>query len=272
MKSKFYKLAFGLFLFLLFPFLTMAQTAGTLTFTVTTAAPSGQYSPKHLVAMWIQNSSVTNTPTDFIKTKIAYTRLTNPNYSAYLNKWVSASARNVVDATTGATRNISSETLSFTWNATNVSGTVVPDGTYYVWMQMTSSNTNGTAIYVEFTKGPAEQTLTPANSGNYSAMALHWMPSNAGISETESTNLFSISPNPVNASSKLSYSLSELTDVTITMYDMSGKLVDVLLDQNQPAGCYSLSLSSLDKLKSGVYFVTMNTGKARQTIKILMTK
>ncbi|HNX07970.1 MAG TPA: T9SS type A sorting domain-containing protein [Bacteroidales bacterium] len=271
MKSKFYKLAFGLFLFLLFPFLTMAQTAGTLTFTVTTAAPSGQYSPKHLVAMWIQNSSVTNTPTDFIKTKIAYTRLTNPNYSAYLNKWVSASARNVVDATTGATRNISSETLTFTWNATNVSGTVVPDGTYYVWMQMTASNTNGTAIYVEFTKGPAEVTLTPANSGNYSGMSLHWMPSNSSVSETETNKLFSVSPNPVNASSKLSYSLSELADVTITMYDVSGKLIEVILDKNQPAGNYSLALPVLNRLKSGVYFVSMYTGKARQIVKIIVS-
>ena len=47
-----------------------------------------------------------------------------------------------MDATTGPTLQ-NHGTRTFTWNATNVSGALVPDGDYKIWIQMTDKNANG---------------------------------------------------------------------------------------------------------------------------------
>jgi len=244
-----------------------AQTPGTLTFSVTTTCPSGQFNPRHLVAIWIQNSSISGSSGAFIKTKVRY----GTNYLAYLNAWYSASSQNVVDATTGATRNIASETLTFTWNATNISGSVVPDGTYYIWMQMTAADLNGATAYVSFNKGTAPETSTPAATGNYSNMNISWVPQGAGVNENSSTKQnITVTPNPVTSQSRIQYSLDELSDVTISLHDITGKLVNLMLDKNQDAGSYSLPLTGVSELKPGIYFIKIYTGRTQKTVKILI--
>ncbi|HOY33117.1 MAG TPA: DUF2271 domain-containing protein [Bacteroidales bacterium] len=244
-----------------------AQTAGTLTFTVKTTAPSGQYNPRHLVAIWIQNSSTSGSSASFIKTKIKY----GYSYLQFLNAWVSASGQNTTDAVTGATRTNSPETLSFSWNGTNASGVLVPDGTYYIWMQMTAQNMNGATAYISFTKGPSEVTLTPANTGNYSDMSLTWTPSTFGSEENNPEKpLMTITSNPVSGSSMILYTLDEPSDVTLTLHDVTGKLVNVILDGNQNAGAHTLPLTGTSGLKSGIYFVKIYTGKVQHTVRIFV--
>jgi hypothetical protein len=49
-------LAISLFLFIAGPVSIYGQTPGTFNFTVTTTSTGG-YSPRHLIAIWIENSS-----------------------------------------------------------------------------------------------------------------------------------------------------------------------------------------------------------------------
>jgi hypothetical protein len=239
---------------------SFGQTAGTLTFSVTTTEPSGGYTNKFVLAVWIRDNSGT-----FVKTKIKYanTRV------QYLNVWVSNSGSNVVDATTGSTRT-SHQTFTINWNATNVSAALVPDGDYQVWMQMADQNTNGPTNSVSFTKGPSGVHLTPANSGNFTNLVLDWVPLGVGINENDQKTNFSVSPNPVTKESMMSYSLDKLSDVTISVYDISGKLVKILLDKNQNAGNYTLPLA-IDA-KPGVYFVKFYTGTTQHTEKIMIAR
>jgi hypothetical protein len=240
---------------------TSGQTTGNLTFSVTTTEPSGGFTNKYVLAIWIRDNSGT-----FVKTKIKYaaTRV------QYLNVWISNSGQNVVDATTGSTQTVH-KTHTITWNATNVSAALVPDADYQVWLQMADQNTNGATTSVTFTKGSSSVNLTPANVGNFTNMSLSWVPTNVGVSENKtSDNLFKITSNPVTSDSKILYDLTTLTDVTISVYDVTGKLVKVLADENQGAGSYSLPISSNNSLKPGVYFVKMYTGTASKTMKILV--
>jgi len=267
MKTKTYLFALILILCITLPGVIKAQTPGTLSFSVTTTCPSGQFNPRHIVAIWIQNSSVSGASGSFIKTKIRY----GTSYLSYLNAWHSASSQNVIDATTGATRNIASETLTFTWNATNISGSVVPDGTYYIWMQMTAADLNGATAFVSFTKGPSPETLTPAATGNYSNMNINWVPQGAGVNENSTTKQnITVAPNPVTSLSRIQYSLDELSDVTISLHDITGKLVSMILDGNQNAGSYSLPLTGVSELKPGIYFIKIYTGKTQNTVRILI--
>lgn len=234
-----------------------AQTNGTLTFSVTTTS-TGNFSPKHVVAIWIEKADGT-----FIKTKL---KRANSRVQ-YLNQWVTKSGQNVVDATTSATIN-AHQTENITWNATDVNATVVPDGDYKLWIQMAWANTNGPTYSIPFTKGASAVNLTPANQTNYTNMSLVWTPNTTGIIENSSEKLFSVYPNPISNQSKISYNLKENSDVTISLIDANGKLIKILTDENQVAGSYNLQLGS--KLKAGIYFIKMNTGKTQFTERIVV--
>ena len=238
-----------------------AQTSGNLTFSVTTTS-TGNYSPRHVIAIWIEKSDGT-----FVKTKLkkAATRV------QWLNQWIAKSGSNVVDAVTGSTVN-SHQTESITWNATDVNGSIVADGDYKLWIQMAWANSKGPTYCIDFTKNATAIHITPTDQTNYKGMVLDWTPNTVGINENDNQKTFTVTPNPVSNQSSINYTIKELSDVTIGLYDVTGKLITVLFDDNQTAGNYNLSLSSKGKLNPGVYFVKMNTGKTQHTERVLILK
>jgi flagellar hook assembly protein FlgD len=243
---------------------TQAQTPGTLTFSVTTTEPAGNYTGVNVVALWIQD-----TTGNFVKTKIRYAQ----SRIQYLTKWITASNYNVVDAVTGPTRS-NQGTLSFTWNATNAAGAVVNDGYYRVYIQMSDANNAGTWTYVQFKKDTNALDLTPANSGYFTNMSLHWNPT-IGIAEDAGKSLqFNCSPNPISGKGVITYNLSKPGDVTIALVDMTGKTVSVLCDENQSGGNHSLAWNTdeISKITSGIYFLRINTGDAIATKKIIINR
>jgi len=143
-----------------------ANTAGTLTISTLTSTTGGSYSPKNIVAIWIENSSGA-----FVKSLLVYaaTRMND------LTNWVSNSSKNVVNATTGATQS-SYGTRTCTWNGTNVAGTVVTDGTYKVCMELTDKNGTGNFSTFTFTKGTTAISLTPTNAPSFSNISIVWTP------------------------------------------------------------------------------------------------
>ena len=60
-------------------------------------------------------------------------------------------------------------------------------------------------------------------------------------------------PNPFNPSTKISYSLPSDSRVTLEVYNITGKRISQLVNQEQPAGNYSVDFGS-SKLSSGIYF------------------
>ena len=66
-------------------------------------------------------------------------------------------------------------------------------------------------------------------------------------------------PNPVSGTSRLNFALEEEGPVTITVYDVAGRRVQTLVDnQRMPRGWHSVDLNS-SRYASGVYFLKMNT-------------
>lgn len=66
-------------------------------------------------------------------------------------------------------------------------------------------------------------------------------------------------PNPFNPSTKINYSLPFDGTVKLTVYRVTGEVVDVLVNKTQAAGVYEVSFSSGAKsdLSSGIYFYTL---------------
>jgi hypothetical protein len=149
----------------------VSGTACSLAVTVTTVSNGGNYSPKNIGAIWIENSSRT-----FVKSLDVWaaTRI------KHLTLWNSATAAaglpsNKVDAITGATLS-TNQTHNVSWNCTNTTGAIVPDGDYYVLFEMDDDNSTGPNTSVAFTKGPTATHLTPANARNFTGISLTFTP------------------------------------------------------------------------------------------------
>jgi flagellar hook assembly protein FlgD len=89
-------------------------------------------------------------------------------------------------------------------------------------------------------------------------------------------NLGIPSPNPVAASSIITFSLPEATTVELAIYDVFGRRVAVLADGRLEAGQHSRAWDGrTDKgrrVSPGVYLVRMSTGEFSATRKAVVLK
>lgn len=78
-------------------------------------------------------------------------------------------------------------------------------------------------------------------------------------------------PNPFNPSTKINFSLPENTNVKLIVYDINGREVDVLVNENLKAGNYNADWHPVN-LSSGVYFYTLKTNSFIDTKKMILVK
>lgn len=78
-------------------------------------------------------------------------------------------------------------------------------------------------------------------------------------------------PNPFNPSTTISFELPAAGNVKITVYDMLGKAVNVLLNQNLDAGSHEVTFSAAN-LSSGIYFYELSAGSFRDVKKMTLVK
>lgn len=151
------------------------QTAGNMVFTFKTVTDNGTYSPKHVMAVWIEDSN------GFVRTQLrqAVAR------KQYLYTWIAQTGQNEVDATTGATLS-SHQTRTITWDCTDLSGNEVPDGVYTVRVEYTDQHAQGPLYSINFTKGATYQHLTPANETYFINLDLEFTPSSVATADFSS--------------------------------------------------------------------------------------
>jgi hypothetical protein len=214
-----------------------ASTPGTLTVTVTTSATATpSYGTRSDDAIWIQNGSGT-----FVKTVVGCTSSDKND----LLTWKAASAYNIVDAVTAATRSTYGVRTG-TWNGTDVNRTLVADGTYSVKMEMTDFSGQGSLGTFSFVKGPSAQTVSPSNVMSFSNISIRWVPSiTSALEDLNMSNLYQVYPNPT--SSSIFVNGLDIQDIEI--FTISGKS---LLKTN----LHNVNLSDLPK---GVYMIKINS-------------
>jgi hypothetical protein len=78
-------------------------------------------------------------------------------------------------------------------------------------------------------------------------------------------------PNPFNPSTKISYSLPTDGFVTLKVYDVLGREISSLVNENEKAGRYEVSFDG-SRLASGVYLCKMSSGNYSNIIKMLILK
>ncbi len=78
-------------------------------------------------------------------------------------------------------------------------------------------------------------------------------------------------PNPFNSRTVIPYTVPERSHVTLNIYDVRGKLVQTLVNNEQSAGEYH-AVWDADGLSSGTYFCRLKTPEFNRTIKLLYIK
>jgi len=137
-----------------------------------------------------------------------------------------------------------------------------------------------------------EQIRTGVAATDYWGYALTWvtgeenwvpvwpLPENShitSISETytdvrpQNFNLKQNYPNPFNPTTMISYDLQKASNVTLTVFNVTGQKVETLVNDFKPAGTYNIEYDA-STLASGVYYYELEAGAFKQVRKMLLVK
>ncbi|HEX6790463.1 MAG TPA: FlgD immunoglobulin-like domain containing protein [Candidatus Krumholzibacteria bacterium] len=83
-------------------------------------------------------------------------------------------------------------------------------------------------------------------------------------------------PNPFNPQTSIRYDLPDPAHTRLSIFDVGGRLVRVLVEENRPAGAHVVTWAGRDDagnpVSSGVYFYVLEAGKQRLTRKLVLLK
>jgi hypothetical protein len=83
-------------------------------------------------------------------------------------------------------------------------------------------------------------------------------------------------PNPFNPSTMITFAVPQEANVTVQVYDITGKLVSTLVDTKMAAGHHNVEWTGTDsnglRVATGIYFYKMTAGSFVQTKKMLFAK
>lgn len=92
----------------------------------------------------------------------------------------------------------------------------------------------------------------------------------------DAIKLYQNYPNPFNPITTIKFELNNTGSVTLKIYNILGKEIKLLLDDNLPAGEYNIQWNGKDDKGNippgGVYFIQLKAGNYRQTIKAVLLK
>jgi hypothetical protein len=78
-------------------------------------------------------------------------------------------------------------------------------------------------------------------------------------------------PNPFNPVTTIKYDLVEYGNVKLTVYDILGREVEILVNEQQQPGRYEVSWNA-SNFASGIYFYTLTSGDFTSTRKLILLK
>lgn len=92
-----------------------------------------------------------------------------------------------------------------------------------------------------------------------------------GVFSPNSFDVYQNSPNPFNPETKIVFQLPASGKTSLIVYDLSGKVVAELVNEDLPAGYHSVIFQPGD-VSSGIYLARLISGKRSKTIKLVYLK
>jgi hypothetical protein len=176
------------------------------------------------------------------------------------NAGVAGTTLSYLDDTTKTTTADSSGVYSFRvpydW-----SGTVTPSMTGYAFTPTTRTYTN---------------IVTDQIDQDFQASIIVDVGQDNGSLIPDNFQLAQNYPNPFNPTTTIEYSLPRRSMVVVEIYNLLGRVVRTLVDEEKPAGIYRLSWDGTDAdsraVSSGVYLYRIITSNFTQTKKMVLLK
>lgn len=154
--------------------------------------------------------------------------------------------------------------------STGVYSTTTLNGAATVWVQE-GANTIGNVVSTMVKSRDSDGLVVVATHGKgvYSTSLL------TDVDDAVSTpNDYALSqnyPNPFNPTTTIQFNLQKESFVQLKVFDAIGREVKTLVNEERPAGSYSIKFDAA-KLSSGIYYYRIATGKYTETKKMILLK
>jgi len=153
-------------------------------------------------------------------------------------------------------------------------GATFGSGSKYIWdfgdgvIDSISATTTPTHVYAK--PGKYNVCLTVKDAKTSTKTCNEITIAATGIADVNASTGMGITayPNPLQNKAEISYTVSQNGMVNIELYNMMGQKVSTLLSENRSAGTHTMSWNA-ENLKSGVYFLQLNTSKGKLTQKVV---
>ncbi|MBK7377890.1 MAG: T9SS type A sorting domain-containing protein [Ignavibacteriales bacterium] len=127
---------------------------------------------------------------------------------------------------------------------------------------------------IVFVQSNASKTVYQSETINYSSLTITSI-DEEGETPTEFT-LEQNYPNPFNPKTKIKYTIpsnvkNQTSNVSLKVYDILGKKVAELVNENKPAGEYEI-LFEASELPSGIYLYQLQAGNFIESKKMILIK
>ena len=121
-------------------------------------------------------------------------------------------------------------------------------------------------------------------SPDYGALIGYWLPEGQeGVQEPQGpsqsplvTRLYAPQPNPSRAAASVRYSLGAEAYASLSIHDLAGRQIRVLVNSQQKPGRYNVTWNGRDQvgrsLANGVYFCRFSAGDYRATEKVVLQR
>ncbi len=156
------------------------------------------------------------------------------------------------------------------------------------WNTMTLAKLDSLAAIGKFDPTKAAQVgvviTYPGNTATWAANLLFdnlvvtgiWFPQEVpdgvkSLDVVKEFKLYNNYPNPFNPSTVIRYDVAKTSKVLLQVYDVLGRVVATVVDQQQPTGSYNVSFDG-SKFASGVYFFRLTAGSYVKTQKMVLLK
>lgn len=139
-----------------------------------------------------------------------------------------------------------------------------------------STSLGGKLVYSPNSPGSGGGVIYPGFGPDSLFFDANW----TGIEEqppaNQNTNIIAVYPNPFANNITIGYQIANPTKVSLVVYDISGREVKSLINENANKGYYKITWNGQDNannfVTNGIYFLRVKTDKENRTTKLILTK
>ena len=164
-----------------------------------------------------------------------------------------------------------------TWVAPKKITDTHTDDELYPTISMTGNSRTQFHLHYQSTKGPGSQSFSDNGINTYRVYQCYQKVlvtdiNNVSTAVPERFSLKQNYPNPFNPTTSIRFDVAKASKMTLKVYDMSGKLVQTLFE-NELVGTGTNEVTfEASKLSSGVYFYTLSSDNYKETKKMMLVK